>query len=103
MWALFAENGVPLPDLEKKFHIVGVPLKHLECDFVAPCRLHDLVQLESSFLSVKEKDIVIVHELKRNGTLLVKGTDYRFWGVRSQETGKLQRQPIPEEVASRIR
>ena len=103
MWALFAENGAPIPELEKKFHIVGVPLRHLECDFVAPCRLHDEVQLESRFLAVDEKDIQIVHELTKGGALLVKGTDHRFWGVRSPDTGKLQRLPIPDEVARRIR
>ena len=103
MWSLFEANGVPLPELEKKFHIVGVPLKKLECEFAAPCRLHDHVQLESRFEIVEEKDIQIVHELSRDGTLLVRGRDYRFWGVRLPDSGKLRRQAIPEEVAQKIR
>ena len=103
MWSLFEENGAPIPELEKRFHVVGVPLKHLECEFAAPCRLHDRVQLESRFEHIGEKDIRIIHELTRDGALLVRGTDDRFWGVRSPETGKLQRQKIPEEVAARLK
>ncbi len=102
MWALFAENGAPIPELERKFHVVGVPLKHLDCDFAAPCRLHDSVQLESKFVKIAEKDFEIEHELIRDGTLLVRGRDFRFWGVRSPETGKLQRQTIPEEVLAKL-
>jgi acyl-CoA thioesterase FadM len=100
--ALFAKNGVPIPELERKFHVVGVPLKHLDCDFAAPCRLHDSVQLESKFVKIAEKDFEIEHKLIRDGTLLVRGRDFRFWGVRSPETGKLQRQTIPEEVLAKL-
>jgi acyl-CoA thioesterase FadM len=102
MWALFAENGLPIPELEKKFHIVGVPLKNLACDFLAPCRLHDPVQLESRFVTIGEKDFEIEHILTRNETPLVRGHDFRFWGVRSPETGKLQRQTIPPEVMAKL-
>lgn len=102
MWALFAENGLPIPELEKKFHIVGVPLKNLTCDFIAPCRLHDDVQLESRFASIGQKDFEIEHDLTRAGTLLVRGRDFRFWGVRSPETGALRRQTIPDDVLARL-
>lgn len=103
VWALFAANELPIPELERKFHVVGVPLRHLECDFLGPCRLHDQVELESRFTAVEPKDISIVHELTNNGALLVRGTDERFWGVRSPGTGRLSRETIPDEVARRIR
>lgn len=103
MWALFEENGAPIPELERKYHNVGVPLRGLECEFAAPCRLHDRVLLESRFVKVEEKDFEIVHELTREGTLLVRGRDFRFWGVRAPESGKLRREAIPAEVLSKLR
>lgn len=103
MWALFAQNGLAIPDLEKQFHIVGVPLKKLNCDFLSPCRLHDDVVLESRFTSIGEKDIEIEHELTRDGVVLVRGHDFRFWGVRSPETGKLQRRAIPDDVLAKLK
>ena len=102
MWALFEENGVPIPALERKYHVVGVPLKHLECDFVAPCRLHDHVQLESKFAKIGEKDFDIEHELTRGDAVLVRARDFRFWGVRSPDNGKLQRQLIPQDVRATL-
>ena len=102
MWELFAANGAPIPELEAKFRVVGVPLKRLACDFLAPCRLHDKVRLESRFAAVGKKDIEIVHELTRGGVVLVRGHDHRFWGVRAPD-GKLTRQAIPDDVAARIR
>ena len=98
MWALFAGNGVPIPELEARFHVGGVPLRNLSCEFLAPCRLHDAVQLESRFVTIGEKDFEIEHLLTRDGMPLVRGRDFRFWGVRSPETGLLQRRAIPDEV-----
>ncbi len=102
MWALFEENGAPIPELERMYQVVGVPLKRLECDFVAPCRLHDDVQLESKFAKIGEKDFEIEHELTRGEVVLVRAHDSRFWGVRSPDTGKLQRQRIPEDVLAKL-
>jgi len=102
MWALFAENGCPIPEMEKSFHIVGVPLKTLTCEFLAPCRLHDPVRLESRFVKIGQKDFEIEHILSRGVTPLIRGHDFRFWGVRSPETGKLQRQAIPPEIIAKL-
>src|SRR5580704_12674106 len=39
VWDLFDGAKLPIPELEQKYGIVGLPLMNLSCSFRAPCRL----------------------------------------------------------------
>jgi 4-hydroxybenzoyl-CoA thioesterase len=103
VWDLFDAAGLPIPELEKNYGAVGLPLMNLSCSFLAPCRLRDRVNLETRIAKIEQKNFIIEHILKRDETVLVTANDTRFWGVRSKEDPRLRREAIPPEVVERLK
>ena len=103
VWDLFDAAELPIPLLEKKYGIVGLPLVNLSCSFRAPCRLRDRVCLETRIAAIEAKAFKMEHLLTRNEQALVSAVDERFWGVRPKDDpGRLKREAIPEEVVAHL-
>src|SRR5436309_810275 len=52
VWDLFDAAMLPIPSLEQKYGIVGLPLVNLSCSFRAVCRLRDRVTLETRIAAI---------------------------------------------------
>lgn len=99
VWDLFAAAGLPLQELERRHGNVGLPVAKIETAFLAPCRLHDVVSLETSIVDWPPKRVVVRHRLRRDATELVLATETRFWGVRhSEDPRRLASVEVPAEV-----
>ena len=104
VWDLFDAAGLPIPELEHAYGVVGLPLMNLSCDFRAPCRLRDHVSLETRIAEIEPKHFKIEHNLTRGDRVLVSAVDLRFWGVRPKDDpNQLKREDIPAEVIERLR
>ena len=104
VWDLFDGAKLPIPELEQKYGIVGLPLMNLSCSFRAPCRLRDHVNLETRIAAIELKHFTIEHVLTRGDHTLVSAVDERFWGVRPKDDpGRLRREAIPAEVIDRLK
>jgi 4-hydroxybenzoyl-CoA thioesterase len=104
VWDLFDAAGLPIPELEHAYGVVGLPLMNLSCNFRAPCRLRDRVWLETRIAAIEPKHFTIEHDLSRDDRVLVSAVDQRFWGVRPKDDpGRLRREAIPSEVIERLR
>jgi 4-hydroxybenzoyl-CoA thioesterase len=104
VWDLFDAAGLPIPELEHAYGVVGLPLMNLSCTFRAPCRLRDRVNLETSIAAIETKQFTIEHTLARDDVVLVSATDQRFWGIRSKDDpSRLRREAIPAEVVESLR
>jgi 4-hydroxybenzoyl-CoA thioesterase len=104
VWDLFDAAGLPIPELEKTYGNVGLPLMNLNCSFLLPCRLRDRVTLETRIAKIEPKNFIIEHVVTRDGTPLVEATDTRFWGVRSKEgPPRLLREEIPRDVVEQLK
>jgi 4-hydroxybenzoyl-CoA thioesterase len=104
VWDLFDAVGLPIPELEHAYGVIGLPLMNLSCDFRAPCRLRDRVSLETRIADIELKHFTIEHDLTRGDRVLVSAVDQRFWGVRPKDDpSRLRREAIPAEVIERLR
>jgi 4-hydroxybenzoyl-CoA thioesterase len=103
VWDLFDAAELPIPALEQKYGIVGLPLVNLSCSFRAVCRLRDRVTLETRIAAIDVKDFRIEHLVTRDDRPLVTAIDERFWGVRPKdEPRRLRREAIPDEVIAHL-
>jgi 4-hydroxybenzoyl-CoA thioesterase len=104
VWDMFDAAGLPIPELEESYGVVGLPLMNLNCAFLAPCQLRDRVTLETHIAKIEPKNFIIEHNVTRDGISLVTAGDIRFWGVRSKEEPKrLRREAIPQAVIDHLK
>jgi 4-hydroxybenzoyl-CoA thioesterase len=103
-WELFLSLQLPIDEMGVRYGVVGLPLKSCDCDFRGPCRLGDLISIDSFIEEIGTSEIVIRHNVTNEGSLAVVGHERRFWGVRrSDDPRRLRRATIPEEVAAILR
>jgi YbgC/YbaW family acyl-CoA thioester hydrolase len=60
VWDLFDAAGLPIPELEHAYGVVGLPLMSLSCNFRAPCRLRDRVSLETRIATIEPKHFTVI-------------------------------------------
>ena len=103
MWNFFDAAGWPLRQLEEAHGIVGLPLIETGAKFKGPCRLHDILEIETRITGFKRKTLEMTHTVTNTGTnggaVAVEATDVRFWGVRHPDgSGRLKAAEIPTDV-----
>lgn len=99
---LYEAAGWPKQVMLEKFGVAGCPLVATSAQFKAPCRFGDDVAIASSIVEVRNSSFDIRHELTKDGTVCVVGSETRVWTARDPETGKLRSGTIPEEVVARF-
>ena len=99
MWNFFDAAGWPLRRLEDAHGIVGLPLIETRANFKGPCRLHDVLEIETRITGFQRKTLDMTHTLTNAGAVAVEATDVRFWGVRHpDDPRRLKAAEIPAEV-----
>src|SRR5436309_9478399 len=66
----FAELDGGYPGLIVKRHI-GLPIVHLEADFIAPLRYGDRLRIETSCLEIGTTSATLGHQMKNGVTLAI--------------------------------
>jgi 4-hydroxybenzoyl-CoA thioesterase len=101
--ALFAHAGIPKHEMLKTYQIVGIPMVHLELNFVAPSRFGDEVVVESCVSEWKRSSFFVHHKLLRGDELAVECFETRVWAVRSAKNPEeIKAQPVPRDVIERF-
>ena len=99
MWNFFDAAEWPLRQLEEAHGIVGLPLIETRANFKGPCRLHDILEIETCITGFKRKTLDMTHTLTNADAIAVQATDVRFWGIRHPDgSGRLKAAEIPAEV-----
>ena len=80
--------------------VVGWPRVSIECQFHAPARFEDLLEIRVVVLRKGTKSLTYGFEIRRDATLLVRGKMTSVCCVLGGP--KLQAIPIPESIADRI-
>jgi 4-hydroxybenzoyl-CoA thioesterase len=102
--ALFAALGLPWPELFPAHGIVGVPIVESGSRFPSPARYGDTLEIRALVAWVKAKTFRMEYEIAVDGRLCAAGFEVRAWVKRPTSPGEpLHAQPIPEDVARRLR
>jgi acyl-CoA thioester hydrolase len=68
---LLRQIGLDYKTIEQKgFYF---PVIHCECDYLAPAKYDDIIDIETKLTEITAASIVCSYEIKCNGNLLVKG------------------------------
>ena len=92
----FEKIGLNLLELLNRRNIIFA-LVETGARYIRPARYHDEVQIFSYLKEIKEKTLVMAHEIRlKDNTLLVKGYEERICLKKIQDNFKAI--PFPEEV-----
>ena len=101
MWNFFDQADWPLRAMEAEHGNVGLPLIETHVNFKRPCRLHDLLRLETSITAFARKTLDMSHTLFNGDKIAIEASDIRFWGVKHPDgSGRLKAALIPEKVVT---
>ena len=99
VWGLFETAGHPIPEMERRYGTVGIPVVDIQVSFQRPCRLQHEVVLETTVAEWQAKRFKIRHQVSRAGDMLVTCVETRFWGVRHPDNpDRLLSAEIPASV-----
>lgn len=101
---LFAACGFPWPETFPKYRIVGVPILESGSRFMSPVRYGDVAIIHTTVAWVRETTFRVEHEVAVGDRLCAQGFEVRAWvAVPDMPGAPLRTQPIPDEVATRLR
>jgi 4-hydroxybenzoyl-CoA thioesterase len=96
---IFAEIGVPVGELVRRYGIIGIPLVETRARFLRPARVGDVLTIESRIPRLKRSSFEVEHRLFNGGELAVEGYETRVWAGRDPADPKRMRgEPVPAEI-----
>jgi 4-hydroxybenzoyl-CoA thioesterase len=96
--------GMSKHQLYATYDFAGYPMVENRARYLLPTRFGDDVVIETSLTAVRRSSFDLTHRLRKDGALAVEGFETRVWVVRdSARPGGFKAQPIPPEVAARLR
>ncbi len=96
--------GMKKADYLKTYGILGHPVLQTRARFRLPTRFGDEVTIETAIVACGRSSFKLEHRLAKDGALAVEGYETRVWAVRHpDDPRRLQAQPMPAEVAARLR
>jgi 4-hydroxybenzoyl-CoA thioesterase len=105
MWRMLEQIlALPKRELLGTFGAAGFPTVDLKGKFLTPSQLGDVLDIESTILSLRRTSFDVRHRAARNGELRAEGFDTRVWVRRSpDDPGKIEAQPLPAQLVERFR
>ena len=101
MWNFFDQANWPLREIEAQHGNVGLPLVETNVNFKGPCRLHDVLRLETRITAIARKTLNISHILFNGDAVAIEASDVRFWGIKHpDDPGRLKAAAIPNDVVA---
>lgn len=102
--ALFELAGLPKPQMLKKYAIAGIPLVETRARFLVPSGFGETVVVATHIAEWGASSFSVEHKVFKEDVLAVEGFEKRVWTVHSTDNSRrIQSQPIPREVIERFR
>ena len=96
---LFVSAGLGWETLTGKHGVVGLPIVEAKARFLAPCKYHDEILVESRVTRWNEKTFEISHTVLNGATRAVEGYEIRAWCKPDPDRpGEIKAFAIPPEV-----
>ena len=96
---MFNEVGLFWSKIWPDYNIAGVPLVDAQASFKAPLRMDDEVTIDSWVEDWTGKVGTLRHNICKDGSIHVQGTEKRVWAMKAPEKTKgISAEPIPREV-----
>ena len=100
---LFDHLGLPMGQLAEDYGVVGLPIVDAKAKFLRPSKYWDKIEVTSWVSEVREKTLVVSHEVRNTGQLAVEGSEVRVWAtVHPEDSNRLQAMAIPEVVRRQL-
>lgn len=74
---LFEAAGLPMPELEARFGIAGLPLVDVGASFKSPLPWLTRIEIESELAEWRNKSLVVRHTIRKGATVAVEGHEIR--------------------------
>ena len=88
-----------MSSLMMEFGVVGLPIVHVQSEFLAPSSYGDMIEVTSWVSEWRDKTLITSHEIHKQGGLAVKGTEVRIWAKpHPEDPNRLQAQSIPDSL-----
>lgn len=86
-------------EMEASTGIIGAPLVDASARFIRPASYGDLIDVETTIVSLLGKSFVMRHLIGREGELLVEGREVRVFARRHPDDPKrIQAVPMPDNI-----
>jgi 4-hydroxybenzoyl-CoA thioesterase len=96
---MFNEVGLVWSKMWPDYNIAGVPLVDAQASFKAPLRMDDEITIDSWVEDWTGKVGTLRHNICKDGSIHVQGTEKRVWAMKAPEKTKgISAEPIPREV-----
>jgi 4-hydroxybenzoyl-CoA thioesterase len=96
---MFNEVGLFWSKIWPDYNIAGVPLVDAQASFKAPLRMDDEITIDSWVEDWTGKVGTLRHNICKDGSIHVQGTEKRVWAMKAPEKTKgISAEPIPREV-----
>lgn len=103
-WAMFSEAlGVPVPDINKTYDLLGIALVDVKANFMKPARFGDTIEIVSRVAEFRKSSFVVEHKVMSNGELAIEGQETRVWAQRrADDPEKMRAGEIPAAVIEKF-
>jgi 4-hydroxybenzoyl-CoA thioesterase len=99
-----AALGMEKTEMLAAYGVAGIPLVETQAVFHLPSRYGEEIEIVSIVTAVGRSSFQIGHSLFNNARLAVEGREKRVWTIRDLENGgRLKAEPLPDEVARKLR
>ena len=96
---LFEAAGMPMPSLEERFGIIGLPLVDVGASFKSPLPWDARIEIESTVAEWRTKSLTVRHIIRRGDVVAVEGHEVRVCVARAGEArGELRGVAIPDAL-----
>ena len=100
---LLTAAGFAMAEMVRSSPFRGCPLVSSRCDFVAPCRYGDRIELWTEVERFGTKSFAVSHEFRRAGDTLARGQEVRVWGWSDPvDPERLTAIAVPDEVRAAL-
>jgi 4-hydroxybenzoyl-CoA thioesterase len=94
---------VDKPDMIACYGIAGIPIVDARATFLRPARYGEEIEIVSKVIAVGRSSFEIAHQLFIDAELSVEAFEKRVWAIRDTLNDRLKSQPMPEDVARKLR
>ena len=86
-------------EMEASTGIIGAPLVDASARFIRPASYGDMIDVETTIVTLLGKSFVMRHLIRREGELLVEGREVRVFARRHPDDPKrIQAVPMPDNI-----
>lgn len=103
-WALLSEAlGVPVPQINSTFDLLGIALVDVKANFMKPAKFGDTIEIATHIAEFRRSTFRVEHKVTINGEIAIEGEEVRVWAKRrDDDPDKMRAGEIPAEVIAKF-